>query len=288
MKNIDFHKVRETAIQKAQNSLLVEINRLSKKYNHLSEEFKYNSILKDLFELWPFLPSEFSNEKLSDLSSIDRYKVEFVYDATQLYIDIEKQTRPEVFLNHFFNAEIEAFVRYFNYRDNFKNEKNQILSEYLGPNLDFLLTSIIYNIEYWKVITGSFMRFFPAGVTPDDASHLKTFLGIPEKTEEKEERSTPEEDRVEENHNEIGRKDLAMLLYLLDRSGLLNFTTDKNLTVKLLNTKIIKNSKPINKITLNSYLNDKTLNIYLAGQNNMNKKQLMAQVLRNIANKLDN
>lgn len=291
MKNIDFVKILETETQKVHNRILIQINELRKKYHYLKEENMLQQIVRELFETKPYFPNHFTKEELKDLDSEDSYKWEFVNTATDLFIKTKKEIRPEEFLNHFFTDVLNKLIQQFNYRSNFREQKQQVLADYIGENKGFLLTCIIYNIEYARVVEGSFLGYSPVGIVPDDTSHIRKFLNLPD-LETEISGPDPAIDISEENEqgseqqDSPGIKDLAILLYLLDEKNLFNFMANKDLVIKILKTNKLGAKGVVSNSTLDSYFNSKRVAAYLHGQKNYKRKQYIAKLLREIANRL--
>ncbi|MBL7813246.1 MAG: hypothetical protein JNL57_13575 [Bacteroidetes bacterium] len=292
MKSIDFQNIRDTETKNVHDRLLTQINELRKKYHHLTEENMHREIIRELFETRPYFPNHFSKETLEDPDSVDSYKWEFVNTATELFIKMEKEIRPEVFLNHFFTEELDKMIQQFNYRSNYKEQKQAVLADYIGENKAFLLACIIYNIEYSSIVTGSFFSYYPKGMVPEDTRHLRKFLHLPDLTAEMtgqiQANTIPEEIEQGSEQRDIPQiKDLAILLYLLDEKNLFNFMGHKDLVIKILKTNKLRDTVEVSNSTLDSYFNSNRVASYLHGQKNIKRKQYMARVLREIANRLD-
>ena len=291
MNNTEFEKARESAIKQAHDKLNTEINKLSKKYHQFTEEYQLQQIIKELFESRPFFPNKYSKNDLDDPDSEDSFKWEFVNTATELFLKYSDEVKPSIFLHYFFTEIIDDFIKKFNYRGNFKDKKTAILSQYIGENRIFLLTCIVYNIEFSNAIFGTFVKEYSVGLYPQDTRHLRKYLNLPDlpaqdSTRAESVSNIEENDSDIEEQNTPGIKDLAILLYLLDEKNLFNFMANKDLAIKILKTNKLGAKGVVSNSTLDSYFNSKRVAAYLHGQKNYKRKQYIAKLLREIANRL--
>lgn len=263
-----------------------KIQSLMDKYSYYTEDKMYKAIKEDLLKEEPFFSATFHKSNVDKLSAEELFEKEAMEDITNNFIIIGKEYKPQNqsdFFEYFFNEFVYHHIeKLFSHETISKEKRFEIMGKYLGrENRPYLLRCIVRNIEYWTALNGFYINY----LSEAGGLSIKRYLGI-----------EPQESRTEPIPESLGLaegknakpKDMMMLLYMLSEYEVFNFVADRANTQQIVNALYGKRFFKKSRMPVNKYFSPEVLKTYLQGQKNQAGKVKLAEILRKIANRLDN
>lgn len=269
--------------------LINKLQALTDKFSYYTEDRMYKAVIEHLLKEQPFFPNTLDKTKAYQLNTEAFFEREVIESLPHGFLRERKSYKPEnqkEFYEYFFNDYIYTHIEKYPNQDLIPKERQlKIFAKYLGKdNRNFLLKCIVCNVEYWTALNGSYNTDKERAA----AIHIKRYLGV-----------TPQEDITEPVQEIAGYtgettdkpskpKDMLMLLYMLSEYEAFNFVADRANTQQIVNALYGKRFFEKSRMPVNKYFSPEVLKAYLQGQKNQAGKEKLAEILRKIADRLDN
>lgn len=214
----ELKELRERITQEVRSQLLDSINNILDAHKHLKEEPRLKVVLKEFAGKLPFFSNDLDKININDINTKEYFERTFVERVTTKFIELEKETEADQFLEYFFSIVLPELGKTYHYRYTYTdNERGEMLDKYLeAVNREFIFRCIIENIETSKAIFGAWNEDNVFIKEPDNTSHLRKFLDMEDKVEANNFSGTNDRNATEEDRfSEPSRKRQAIAFYYL-------------------------------------------------------------------------